>query len=473
MRGKPELLTAVLVAALGAGCAAATASKQARDAEFRRDYDRAVVEYTKALRLKPGNPDIRDGLTRAKARAADDHLQRARRLAAVGKFDEAVVEYGVAAELVPANMTVDEELRATRNKLRARVAVSREGKTELQSLIERTRNMAPPGLDLPQNVKMPASLTFREASSRDVFTAIARFAGISVVFDSQFRDAPVTVDLRNATLDDALAAVTGATRTFFRVNTPQTVMVVPDTPAKRREYEEEIVRTFYLSNADLKETMDMLRLVLDARRLSFVTANNAIVIKDTPERIAAASRVLAAIDKARPEVIIDVQLLEVDRTKLLEYGLQVASAGSPGIAGGVAVATDANQALTLQTLKNLSASDILLANLPAAPRLGRRRGLRQVRRPCPDSRDAVPAVRHRRHAAAAHHVLELREHRREHRHHATDAPRRRRDADAECVGVEHLRDGVRRSADNRQSRDQDADSTARRRNQHAGGAHSR
>jgi general secretion pathway protein D len=364
-RANSALLAALAIAAsLATACASTTASRHGRDAEFRRDYDRAVVEYTKALRLDPDSGSARSGLERAKARATEEHLQRARRLAAIGKFDEAVVEYGVAAELSPANSTIDEELRTTRNKLRAKVAVTREGKTELQSLIDRTRDMPPPGLDLPPNIKMPGSLIFREASSRDVFTAIARLGGISIIFDPQFREAPVTVDLRNASLDDALNAVSGATRTFFRVNAPQTVIVVPDTPAKRREYEEEIVRTFYLSNADPKETMDMLRLVLDARRLSLLTATNAIVIKDTPEHIVAASRVLSAIDKARPEVIIDVQLLEVDRTRLLEYGLQVASPGSPGLNGSVTVATDANQTLTLQMLKNLSASDILLTNLP-------------------------------------------------------------------------------------------------------------
>jgi general secretion pathway protein D len=364
-RARHSLLPALLtLACLGAGCAAATSSRLARDAEFRRDYDRAVVEYTKALRIKPNDGNLRTGLDRVKTRATDEHLIRARRLAALGKFDEAVVEYGVAAELSPASPTIDDELKSVRSKLRSKVAVSREGKTELQTLIDRTRDLPPPGLDLPQNVRMPASLTFREASSRDVFTAIARLGGISLIFDTQFREAPLTVDLRNTTLDDALNAVAGATRTFFRVNTPQTVIVVPDTPAKRREYEEEIVRTFYLSNADLKETMDLLRLVLDARRLSFVTATNAIIIKDTPEHISAAARVISAIDKARPEVIIDVQLLEVDRTRLLEYGLQVASPGSPGIDGSATVATGANQTLTLQSLKNLSASDILLANLP-------------------------------------------------------------------------------------------------------------
>src|SRR5262245_16359186 len=363
-RADSAALAALLLAtAVSAACATSNALHRGESAEFRRDYDLAVVEYTKALRLNPDSGSAREGLERAKARATEDHLQKARRFAAIGRLEEAVVEYGVAAELSPANTTIDEELRETRNKIRAKVAVARDGKTELQSLIERTRDLPPPGLDLP-NVKMPGSLVFRDASSRDVFTAIARLGSISLVFDPQFRDAPVTVDLRNATLDDALTAVAGATRAFFRVNAPQTVIVIPDTPAKRREYEEEIVRTFYLSNADAKETMDMLRLVLDARRLSLLTATNALVIKDTPEHIVAASRMLAAIDKAKPEVIIDVQLLEVDRTRLLEYGLQVASPGSPGINGSITVASDANQTLTLQMLKNLSASDILLTNLP-------------------------------------------------------------------------------------------------------------
>jgi general secretion pathway protein D len=174
------------------------------------------------------------------------------------------------------------------------------------------------------------------------------------------------VDLRNTSLPDALTTVTSATRTFFRVTSPQTVVIVPDTPAKRREYEEEIIRTFYLSNADLKETMDLLRLILDARRISPITATNAITVKDTPEHISAAAKVISAIDKARPEVVIDVELLEIDRTKLLEYGLQIASPGSPGLNGSATIAPDANggQTITLQALKNLSQSDILLTNLP-------------------------------------------------------------------------------------------------------------
>jgi general secretion pathway protein D len=361
LRAAPVALAVALSA-----CAGSTSLHLAHDAEFRQDYDRAVVEYTKVLRAKPDDGDARAGLERAKVRASEEHLQRARRLSAIGKLDEALVEYGTAADLNPTSSVIDEELRSTRNKLRIRVAVSREGKTELQTLIDRTRDLPPAGLDLPQNARMPATLSFRDAGSRDVFMAIARFAGISLIFDSTFRESPVTVDLRNSSLPDALNTVAGATRTFYRVTSPQTVVIVPDTPAKRREYEEEIVRTFYLSNADLKETMDLLRLILDARRISPITATNAITIKDTPEHISAAARVLSAIDKARPEVVIDVELLEIDRTKLLEYGLQIASPGSPGLNGAVTIAPGGTptETLTLQALKNLSQSDILLTNLP-------------------------------------------------------------------------------------------------------------
>ena len=355
----------LLASGLLAGCASSGAMHRGSEAERTQDYDLAVVEYTQALRAKPDDNDARVSLERAKLRASQDHFNKGRRLEAVGKYDQALVEFELAAELNPSAGDVDAELRSTRNKLRLKVAVPREGKTELETIIDRTRDLPPPGMDLPQGVKMPASLIFRDASSRDVFTAMARLANISVIFDSSFREAPVTVDLRNASLDDALTTVSGATRSFFRVTAPRTIIIIPDTPAKRREYEEEVVRTFYLSNADLKETMDLLRMVLDARRISPTTAINAITIKDTPERIAAAGRVLAAIDKARPEVIIDVELIEVDRTKLAEYGLQIASSGSPGINGSVAIAPNAAGNVTLQTLRNLSQSDILLAGLPS------------------------------------------------------------------------------------------------------------
>jgi general secretion pathway protein D len=342
-------------------CATNGALRAAHDAEAQQDFDRAVIEYTKILKERPNDRNVRASLEQARFRAAQDHFTRGRRLAAVGKLEEALVEYQLAAELNPTASDIQEAAQSARIQLRAKIAVAEDGKTRLETLVEQSLIAPLPGADLPTDVALPDTLIFREASSREVFTAIGKFAEISVAFDPTFRDQPVTIDLRKVALAEALDSLTIATRNFWKVTAPRTVMIVPDTPAKRREYEDEIVRTFYLSNADLKETIDILRIVVDARRLAALSATNAITIKDTPQRIAAAGRIISAIDKARPEVIIDVELLEVDRTRLKEYGLQIASPDSPGIDGQVDINRDG---MTLRDLQNLSASDVFLTNLP-------------------------------------------------------------------------------------------------------------
>ena len=264
---RSRLLPVLLVALTTGACASSAAMRRGAAAEQRQDYDVAVAEYTNLLRTKPNDATLRLSLERAKLRASGDHFQSGRRLAATGKLDQALVEYELALELNPTDGDIESALKDVRTQLRTKVAIAREGKTELQTLVERARDTPPAGMDLPANVKMPASLVFRDAGSRDVYLAIARFANLSISFDPTFRDAPVTVDLRNSTLDGAMRTVSDATQTFYRVNGPRSVLIIPDTPAKRREFEEEVVRTFYLSNADLKETMDLLRMVLDARRI--------------------------------------------------------------------------------------------------------------------------------------------------------------------------------------------------------------
>jgi len=354
-----------LTAALS-GCATAAAMRAGQSAEQLQDYDRAIVEYTKALQGNPDNRAARQALDRAKLRSSQEHFTRGRRFHATGRLDEALVELQLASELNPGNASVESLLTDVRTQLRTKVAVARGGKTELETLIARTRELPPVGLDLPSDIRLPGSLVFRDAASRDVFTAIARFANVSLVFDPQFRSTPVTIDLRDVSLSEALASLTGATRTFYRVSAQRTVTIIPDTPAKRTEYEEEIVQTFYLSNADLKETIDLLRIVVDARRIAPIVATNSLSIKDTPERVAAAGKLITAIDKARPEVIIDVELLEVDRTRFREFGLQLASPTADGVSPGIdgQATINGGDDLTVRDLRNLTQSDILLTNLP-------------------------------------------------------------------------------------------------------------
>src|SRR5262245_39803491 len=351
-----------VAAAVLSGCATSSALHAGQRAEKASDFDRAVVEYTKAVRENPEDRNARGALQRARLRASQEHFFAGRRLAGSERYEEALIEFQLASELNPSDSQVEVALRDTRQRLRTKVSISQGGKTDLQALVERTRDLPPPGLELPEDAKLPDSLVFSAASSRAVFTAIARFSGLSVVFDPAFRDSTISVDVRNVTLADALASVTSSTRTFYRVTGNKTITIIPDTPAKRREYEESVVRTFYLSNADIKEVIDLLRIVVDVRQISPITATNAISLKDTPERIAAAGRLIAAIDKARPEVVIEVGLLEVDRNKLTEYGMNLASAGSPGINGSV----DINPTnLTLETLTNLTQSDVLLSGFPS------------------------------------------------------------------------------------------------------------
>lgn len=356
---RAALLGAALAAV--AGCASSGVPRKAIEAERLQDWDRAVVEYNAALRENPADQTTRLALERARLRATQDHVQRGRRLASLGKLEEALIEYQIASQLTPASTEIDDAVRELRNTLRSRVVVARDGRTQLQTLIERTRDLPAPGLDLPVDARMPDTLTFRQAGSRDVFTALARFAGVSVMFDPAFRDVPVSFELHKATFQQALSSLSASTHNFYRVTAPRILTIIPDTPAKRREYEEEVVRTFYLSNADLKETVDVLRVVIDARKISAIAGTNAIALKDTPERIAAASRLIAAIDKAKPEVVIDVDVLEVDRGKLKEYGLQIASPGSSGISGAVGINRDT---LTLRDLQTLTSADVFLTAFP-------------------------------------------------------------------------------------------------------------
>ena len=354
-----------LVSFVACACATTSTLRKARDAEQAQDYDRAVVQYTLAVKGKPDSADARTSLERAKLRASQFHLINGRRYAAASKLEEAVLEYQIASEMNPSSNEADRELRQTRSQLRAKVAVSREGKTALETLIERTRDVPPAGFELPSELKLPASLVFRGASSRDVYTALARFADVNLLFDPDFRDVPISIDLRNATFQDAVKALSTTTQTFVRVTAPRAITIIPDTAEKRREYEDEVVRTFYLSNADPKETIDLLRMVVDLRRIAPITGTNAVSVRDSAERVQAAGRIIAAIDKARPEVVVDVELLEVNRSRMLDYGIQLASPGTSNPAG-ISGSVDVNGAgMTLLDLRSLTSAGVFLSGVPA------------------------------------------------------------------------------------------------------------
>jgi general secretion pathway protein D len=321
-----------LALAVLAGCATSGAFRAGENAERLQDYDRAVLEYQRAVKNDPDNVQYHRALERARLRASTDHTNMGRRLAGRGLYTEALNEYRLALEMNPDAPGVAEEIRDVE-------AQRQRGQASLLEAKARARERSLPGLDLGPEAQQPLGLVFRNASLREAYLALGRAAGINITFDPSFQDTTVSLDLRDVKLDQALNALAAAGRTFHRVVDAKVLNVVPDTATKRREFEQQVVKTLFLSNADLKETIDLLRVVLGARRVAPVPGANALTINDTPDKVSAAERIVAMVDKRRAEVVVEVQILEVSRNQLKEYGIYLTSgldaSGVEGIASGI------------------------------------------------------------------------------------------------------------------------------------------
>lgn len=331
MRRRPRA-PALVALLLLAGCASSSAFRTAETAEHRQDWDRAVLEYSKALKLSPNNRHYRVSLERARVRASEAHALAGRRFAARAAWKEAIAEYQLALDLNPAA----EELRRSLEDAQTRQSAGT-GAPTIDELKERVRERSLPGLVLDPAAQEPMGLSFRGASLREIYQALGQTAGVNFIFDPQFRDQNVTVDLKAVPFEQALAALGTIGHTFHRVLDSHVITVIPDDANKRREYEQQVIKTFFLSSSDLKETIDLLRVVLGARRVAPLPGTNAITMSDTPDKVAAAERIIAMVDKARAEVVVDVELMEINRSRLQDYGIELTSAiqGATGIAGGV------------------------------------------------------------------------------------------------------------------------------------------
>ena len=321
-----------------AGCASSGAFRAGEKAEGRQDYDRAVLDYSKAVQQDPNNVHYRKGLERARLRAAEAHALNARRLGSRGMYKEALDEFRLALDLNPSSASLVSEMQETE----ARRQGGPLGVT-VEEMKDRARERALPGLVLGPGAQEPLGLSFRSASLREAYQALGKTVGVNFVFDPEFRDQTINIDLRDVPFDQALNALSTVGKTFYRVVDSRIVQVVPDTPAKRREMEQQVVKTFFLSNADLKETIDLLRIVLGARRIAPLPGANALTINDTPDKVAAAERIVDIVDKQRAEVMVEVEILEVNRTKLKEYGIEITSGTGEGISGAIFPSTTVNE----------------------------------------------------------------------------------------------------------------------------------
>jgi len=186
----------------------------------------------------------------------------------------------------------------------------------------------------------PISVELRDVTLRAVFDVISRAAEISFVFDKDVRgDQKITFSVRDASIEDLIKLLLAANQLEQKIVNETTVLVFPNTPPKLREYRELVVKSFYLANADVKQTANMIRTVVKTRDLFVDEKLNLLVMKDTPDAVRLAERLIAAQDLAEPEVMLEVEVLEVGTSRLLELGLRfpdslawslVGAAGTPG-----------------------------------------------------------------------------------------------------------------------------------------------
>ncbi len=354
----PVLLLAPLLSA-AAGCATSAAFRAGERAERMQDYDRAVLEYQRAVKQAPQDVNYRRALDRARLRAATDHANSARRLGGRGLYTEALEEYRLALQLQPGAPGILDEMRDLQER-------EKRGQESIEAVKARTRERTLPGLDLGPEARQPLGLVFHGASLREAYLALGRAVGINVTFDPSFQDTTVNLDLREVRFEQALNALDAAGRTFHRVVDAKVLNVVPDTPTKRRDFEQQVVKTFFLSNADLKETIDLLRVVLGARRIAPVPGANALTINDTPDKVAAAERIVSVVDKRPAEVVVEVEILEVDRNRLKEYGVYLTSGLDASGTEGIAAAIGPNPTITSADKGPYDRATLVVSALPGA-----------------------------------------------------------------------------------------------------------
>jgi general secretion pathway protein D len=304
------------------GCGGTVAYREARKAEIHKDYDTALVNYDKALQQEPENAKylIHEKIVRQKA--ALFHYQRGEALLKQNKPDEALGEFQKAVGIDPTNQAAAQELTRL---MEAQASAKKARESAIKNALE-GQQQGP----YPQEVQLKTlsqeQMHIRiSADSRRVYETLGKLADLNVAFTPDFQPRPISLDLTNVKIGDALELVGFQTKSFYKAVTPNTILVVPDTPANRRDYEDEVMKTVYLSNplqpADRTAITTALKQILGLQRIIDNPDSNAIIVRDTPARVAEAEKLIHELDRGKAEILIDVSVIEADRNRIRDLGL--------------------------------------------------------------------------------------------------------------------------------------------------------
>jgi len=314
------LIAGLLVAlAVSGGCAAYKMVQSAEKMEAAEDWDKAVLTYAKLAAQYPQETRYSIALSRTKFRASQAHFQKARKFLTNKQTELAIGELQQAVVLDPTNAFAQTELEKALQQWQLDRLTSEA--TEMERMKEIARKSSSiPLLDARSNI--PVILQFRDAEQGHIYDVLSKATGINFLYDPKLDlKKKITIELTNVPFEKAMDTLMLTNKHFFKVMDENTILIADDNQQKRREYEDEVIKTFFLSNADVKDVQSLLRTMLDARKVVQNDQLNAITIRDTPNKIAIAQKIIESNDKAKAELIVDVELLEVNRTVSKTIGI--------------------------------------------------------------------------------------------------------------------------------------------------------
>ncbi len=353
-------------------------------AEARQDYEAAYDFYKQAYAQKPQELRYRIKYERMKFLAAAAHVHAGLQLRDAGNLQGALAEFQKAAQIDTSNFSAQQEVQRTQEMIRNQSGPGAAENNPKPDILRQRIEEAQEPVDLAPIEDHAITLRL-SGDTKVIYQTIGKLAGVNVLFDPDFqpRQLPV-LDLNGVTLQEALNMVSLESGTFWRPVTGNTIFVAADTPAKRKQFEQNVIKTFYLSNysqpSDLQDITTILRQILELRGVLQNTSQGAVIVRGTPDQVAMAEKIVDDFDKAKPEVVVEVAILEVDRTKARNLGLQPpqsvtvqlqsANAASTttsttGTTTTGTTSTTPTNGLTLNSFKNLNANNFSVS-IPSA-----------------------------------------------------------------------------------------------------------
>ncbi len=321
------LLVAIIATLPASADKAKSLYSKGQQAEARQQYEEAYQYFKQAYDLHPEDVQLRSSYERTKFLAAASHVHRGQQLRDEGKLEEAMREFQLAASIDSSSGIAQQEIKRTQrliDKAQQPATAPPTSRAPQEGLSESASNVAGP-VQLAPISQTPLTLKLAE-DSKTVYETIGKLAGINVLFDPDYVSRRIRVELNGVSLDQALRIVALQSRTFWRPVTPNTIYIAQDTQQKRNDVEQQVLRTFYMNNfstvSELQDVANLIRTILRVERVQQFPSQNIIVMRGTPDQVALAELLINNLDKAKSEVLVDIVVMQVSKTKLKQLGIQ-------------------------------------------------------------------------------------------------------------------------------------------------------